>query len=202
LTLPWGRIDSGQGEGALKDRSMLRRLALAALCAAFAGAAVAQTPSPAPPPGPVQIARCWWSALPNTTRAALVKAGPGIDDIGKAVTAMSPSLIALAESQCPIPSSRQVDEAAKDAWAGVVMTSWAEGRLKADYGVSQAALTRAWARVPASERRALIAGFDQTPEAVRPHVASFAASLKLTDPTALDLLSAWAIAELRLAGID
>jgi hypothetical protein len=174
-------------------------LALAALL--FAGPALAQPP-PAQPATPLAIARCIWDALPSTTRAALIASGPSIDDIGKAIGAMNPALMELAQSQCPSAASQADEEAAKDAWAGVVMTKWSEGELAARYHVTPAALTRAWARLPAAPRAEIAAGFDKTPEAARPAVAPFAAQLGLTDPPALDLLSAWAIAQVRLAALN
>jgi hypothetical protein len=56
--------------------------------------------------------------------------------------------------------------------------------------------------VPPAERRQIAAGFDQTPGAVRGNVTGFAAELRLTDPVALDLLSAWAIAQVRMATLS
>ena len=148
------------------------------------------------------IARCTWAALPERTRAALIASGPSIDDIGKAVSDMNPALMELAQSQCPAPATPQIEAASKNAWAGTVMTHWAEGELAARYGVTPAALTAAWSRVPADQRRQIAAGFDSTPEAVRANVAGFAAALRLADPIALDLLSAWAIAALRLSTMN
>ncbi|HEY3800000.1 MAG TPA: hypothetical protein VGL58_16755 [Caulobacteraceae bacterium] len=180
---------------------MPRRLAaLAALLMLTAGPAAAQV-SP-PPVSALAIARCTWAALPERTRAALIASGPTIADIGKAVAGMSPALIQLAQSQCPAPATAEIGEAAKDAWAGRVMTNWAEGELAARYGVAPAALARAWSRAPPAARRQIAAGFDKPPDAVRPDVAAFAAQLRLTDPAALDLLSAWALAQIRLAAID
>ena len=179
---------------------MLRRLAVIALTAAvLGGPAAAQTPAPA---SALAIARCTWSALPATTRAALVASGPSIDDIGKAVTGMSPTLMQLAQSQCPQPTTQQIYDDAKDAWAGTVMTNWAEGELSSSYQVTPAALALAWGRVPAAARRQIAAGFDKAPEAVRGDIAGFAGELRLTDPTALDLLSAWAIAQIKLAALN
>jgi hypothetical protein len=140
------------------------------------------------------IARCTWAALPDRTRAALIASGPSIDDIGKAISNMNPALMELAQSQCPSPQTPQIETASKDAWAGTVMTHWAEGELAARYGVTPSALTVAWSLIGA--------GFDSTPEAVRANVAGFAATLRLTDPVALDLLSAWAIAEIRLSTLN
>ncbi|HXQ17851.1 MAG TPA: hypothetical protein VN814_24795 [Caulobacteraceae bacterium] len=164
----------------------------------------AQTPPAvaAAPASPLAIARCTWSALPATTRAALIASGPSIDDIGKAITGMSPALMQLAQSQCPVPATKAIDDAAKDAWAGTVLTNWAEGELGARYRVTPAALARAWSRVPAASRRQIAAGFDKTPDAVRGDVAGFATELGLTDPVALDLLSAWAIAQMKLAALN
>jgi hypothetical protein len=184
-----------------------RRLAVtvlaAALAAAMCGLAAAQTPEPtAPPATPLAIARCIWSALPDRTRAVLVASGPSIEDIGKAVADMNPALMQLAQSQCPPPATPEIEAASKDAWAGTVMTHWAEGELTARYGVSPAALAAAWSRVPPGDRRQIAAGFDKTPEAVRANVTGLAAALRLTDPAALDLLSAWAIAEIRLSALN
>ncbi|HVN01162.1 MAG TPA: hypothetical protein VMT68_13205 [Caulobacteraceae bacterium] len=173
----------------------------------LAGAARAQPPAPAAPPPPstpptgIGIARCIWDALPAATRAALIASGPSIDDIGKAVGGMNPALMALAKSQCPTAPTPAVEGAAKEAWAGVVMSKWSEGQLAARYRVTPADLARGWARVPAPARSQIAAGFDKTPEESRPAIAPFAQSLKLTDPPALDLLSAWAIAQIRLAAI-
>jgi hypothetical protein len=185
---------------------MPHRLASILLAATLLGApAAAQTPSPAAaasPASPLAIARCTWTSLPATTRAALVASGPSIDDIGKAITDMNPTLMQLAQSQCPAPATREIDEAAKDAWAGTVLTNWAEGELAARYRVTHAALARAWSRVPAASRRQIAAGFDKTPDAVRGDVAPFAADVGVTDPVALDLLSAWAIAQMKLAALN
>jgi hypothetical protein len=148
------------------------------------------------------IARCTWAALPDRTRAALIASGPSIDDIGKAISNMNPALMELAQSQCPSPQTPQIETASKDAWAGTVITHWAEGELAARYGVTPSALTVAWSRVAPDQRRLIGAGFDSTPEAVRANVAGFAATLRLTDPVALDLLSAWAIAEIRLSTLN
>lgn len=168
-----------------------------------AGPTAAQTPTAAAAPAsPLAIARCTWSALPATTRAALIASGPSIDDIGKAITGMSPALMQLAQSQCPAPTTKAMDDAAKDAWAGTVLTNWAEGELGARYHITPAALARAWSRAPAASRRQIAAGFDKTPDAVRGDVAGFAADLGLTDPVALDLLSAWAIAQMKLAALE
>ena len=171
----------------------------ASLGALFGGSVAAQTP---PPATPMVIARCTWAALPDRTRAALIASGPSIDDIGKAVAGMNPALMELAQSQCPSPATPQIEAASKDAWAGTVMTRWAEGELAARYNVTPAALAAAWSRTPADQRRKIAAGFDSTPEAVRANVAGFAATLRLTDPVALDLLSAWAIAEIRLSTLN
>jgi len=179
---------------------MPRRLVVIALAAALLGGpAWAQTPQPA---SALAIARCTWAALPTTTRAALVASGPSIDDIGKAVSSMSPALMQLAQSQCPSPATKQIDDDAKDAWAGTVMTNWAEGELSSRYRVTPTALALAWTRVPTAERRQIATGFDKAPEAVRGDVAGFAAELRLTDPIALDLLSAWAIAQMKLAALN
>jgi hypothetical protein len=180
---------------------MSRRLVVTALAAAILGGPVAAQTPPAPA-SPLTIARCTWAALPAATRAALVASGPTIDDIGKAVAGMSPALMQLAQSQCPSPATREIDDAAKDAWAGTVMTNWAEGELSSRYRVTPAALALAWSRVPAAGRRQIAAGFDKAPEAVRGDVAGFAAQLRLTDPGALDLLSAWAIAQTKLAALN
>ena len=56
--------------------------------------------------------------------------------------------------------------------------------------------------MPAASRRQIAAGFDKAPEAVRGDVAGFAADLGITDPIALDLLSAWAIAQTKLAALN
>ncbi|MEJ0064968.1 MAG: hypothetical protein WDM85_05675 [Caulobacteraceae bacterium] len=184
---------------------MPRRLAVIALAVALLGEPVAAQPSaqsPAQPAGALAIARCTWAALPATTRAALIASGPTIDDIGKAVAGMSPALMQLAQSQCPSPTTKTIYEGAKDAWAGTVMTNWSEGELLARYRVSPAALALAWSRVPAAGRRQIAAGFDKAPEAVRGDIAGFAALLGLTDPIALDLLSAWAIAQTKLAALN
>jgi hypothetical protein len=183
---------------------MSRRLAPILLAVVFGAPAAAQTPSAvaAAPASPLAIARCTWASLPATTRAALIASGPTINDIGKATSDMNPTLIQLAQSQCPTPASREIDEATKDAWAGTVLTNWAEGELAARYHLTPAALARAWSRVPAANRRQIAAGFDKTPDAVRGDVAGFAADLKVTDPVALDLLSAWAIAQMKLAELN
>ena len=180
---------------------MPRRLATTVLAVALGGSASAQTP-PTPPASPLAIARCTWASLPATTRAALIASGPTIDDIGQAVSKMSPALIQLAQSQCPSPATREIDAAAKDAWAGTVMTNWAEGELSARYAVTPAALARAWSHVPAASRRQIAAGFDKAPEAVRGDVGGFGAELHVTAPVALDLLSAWAIAQMKLADLN
>jgi len=181
---------------------MPRRFAVIVLAATLCGPAAGQTPPSAPPASPLAIARCTWAALPATKRAALVASGPSIADIGKAVSEMNPALMQLAQSQCPSPATAQIDAAAKEAWAGTVMTNWAEGELSARYAVSPAALARAWDHVPAAERRQIAAGFDEEQAAVRGDVAGFAAELHLTAPVALDLLSAWAIAQMRLAELN
>jgi hypothetical protein len=174
----------------------------ALLGASFGVAAAAQTPATAAPATPMAIARCTWAALPDRTRAALIASGPSIDDIGKAVADMNPALIELAQSQCPSAATPQIEAASKDAWAGTVMTHWAEGELAARYSVTPAALAGAWSRVPPDQRRQIAAGFDSPPEAVRANVAGFAATLRLSDPIAFDLLSAWAIAETRLSTLN
>jgi len=115
---------------------------------------------------------------------------------------MNPALIQLAQSQCPSPATREIDAASKDAWAGTVMTNWAEGELSARYAVTPFALARAWGHVPAGARRQIAAGFDKEQSAVRGDVAGFAAELHLTAPVALDLLSAWAIAQMKLAELN
>lgn len=115
---------------------------------------------------------------------------------------MNPTLIQLAQSQCPAAPTPQIEAASREAWAGVVMTNWAEGELAARYAITPAALARAWSHVTPGQRRQLASGFDATPEASRGNVASFAAELQLTDPAALDLLSAWAIAQIRLATLN
>lgn len=183
---------------------MSRRLAPILLAVVLGAPAAGQTPSAvaAAPASPLAIARCTWASLPATTRAALIASGPSINDIGKATSDMNPTLIQLAQSQCPTPASREIDAATKDAWAGTVLTNWAEGELAARYHLTPAALARAWSRVPAANRRQIAAGFDKTPDAVRGDVAGFAAELKVTDPVALDLLSAWAIAQMRLAELN
>jgi hypothetical protein len=182
---------------------MPRRLVIALALASLGGSVSAQTPQPASSPGgALAIARCTWAALPATTRAALVASGPTIDDIGKAVSGMSPALMQLAQSQCPSPATQAINEAAKDAWAGTVMTNWAEGELASRYRVTPAALALAWSRVPPSARRQIAAGFDKAPEAMRGDIAGFAAQLRLTDPIAFDLLSAWAIAQTKLAALN
>jgi hypothetical protein len=184
---------------------MPRRLAVTVLAVATAvlgASAAAQAPPPAPPASGLAIARCTWASLPATTRAALVASGPSIEDIGKAVAGMNPTLMQLAQSQCPSPPTQQIDAAFKEAWAGTVMTNWAEAELSARYAVGPAALARAWSHVPPASRRQIAAGFDKPPEAVRGDVAGFAAELHLTAPVALDLLSAWAIAQLKLAELN
>jgi hypothetical protein len=186
---------------------MPRRLAGAivafALVAPGVSAHAAPTDAASPASAtPLAIARCIWVSLPNTTRAALVASGPTIEDIGRAVAGMNPALMALAQSQCPQAADAQIQEAAKDAWAGTVMTNWAQGELAARYGVTAPALATAWSRVTPAQRRQIASGFDQAPEAVRANVAGFAAELRLTDPAALDLLSAWAIAEIRLSTLN
>ncbi|HZZ88596.1 MAG TPA: hypothetical protein VFE13_09715 [Caulobacteraceae bacterium] len=187
---------------------MIRRRVVVGLALALVNVpAVAQIPAAPAPSAPASssgpaIARCRWTALPDRTRAALIASGPSLEDIGKAISGMSPTLLDLARSQCPAPTTPQIEAASKEAWAGVVITSWAEGELAQRFGVTPAALARAWARVSPAERHALAAGFDKTPEATRASVASFAAELRLTDPAALDLLSAWAIAELRLSALE
>ena len=95
-----------------------------------------------------------------------------------------------------------MNEAAKDAWAGTVMTNWSEGELAARFHLTHDALQRAWGHVSPAARRQIGAGFNETPDAVRGNVASFAAELRLTDPVALDLLNAWGIAQTRLAGLS
>jgi hypothetical protein len=184
---------------------MPRRRLVIALAAALGlgvtGGTAGAQPAP-PPPGPLAIARCTWAALPATTRAALVASGPTIDDIGKAVGGMSPALMQLAQSQCPSPATKEIADAARDAWAGTVMTSWAEGQLASRYRVTPGALALAWTRVPPAARRRIATGFDKPPEAVRGDIAGFAAQLRLSDPTALDLLSAWAIAQMKLAALN
>ena len=170
--------------------------------AALAAPAAAQAPTPASPVTGMAIARCIWAALPDRTRATLIASGPTNDDIGKAVSGMNPALMELAQSQCPSPETPQIEAASKDAWAGTVITHWAEGELAARYSVTPAALAVAWSRVPPDQRQQIATGFDSTPEAVRANVAGFAARLRLTDPIALDLLSAWAIAEIRLSSLN
>ena len=189
------------GSRTVRGTHMPRRLALTVLAAALCGSAAAQPAQPQPA-SPLAIARCVWGALPATTRAALVASGPTIDDIGKAVSGMSPALMQLAQSQCPSPTTKQIADAAKDAWAGTVMTNWSESELSTRYRVTPAALALAWSRVPAASRRQIAAGFDKAPEAVRGDIAIFAAQLRLTDPVALDLLSAWAIAQMKLAVLN
>ena len=120
----------------------------------------------------------------------------------KAIGDMNPALMQLAQSQCPSAATPSEEEAAKDAWAGVVMTKWSEGELAARYQVKPADLARAWSHVPGASRSAIAAGFDKTPEAARPAIAPLAGQLKLTDPAALDLLSAWAIAQMRLTPMN
>jgi hypothetical protein len=186
---------------------MPRRLAGAivafALVAPGVSAHAAPTDAASPASAtPLAIAHCIWVSLPNTTRAALVASGPTIEDIGRAVAGMNPALMALAQSQCPQAADAQIQEAAKDAWAGTVMTNWAEGELSSRYAVSPAALARAWSHVPAATRRQIAAGFDKEQTAVRGDVAGFAAELHLTAPVALDLLSAWAIARMKLAELN
>jgi hypothetical protein len=83
-----------------------------------------------------------------------------------------------------------------------VLTNWAEGELTARYHVAPAALARSWSRVPAASRRQIAAGFDKTPDEVRGAVAGFAADVGVSDPVALDLLSAWAIAQMKLAALS
>ena len=183
---------------------MPRRLALIAVGLLLASPAVAQpgAPTAAPTPtSPLGIARCTWAALPATTRAALIASGPSIDNISDAVSSMNPTLMQLAQSQCPAPTNQATADATKDAWAGTVMTNWSEGELAARFHVTRDALARAWSHVPPAARRQIGAGFDQTPGAVRGNVAGFAAELRLADPVALDLLSAWAIAQVRLAAL-
>ncbi len=183
---------------------MPRRLALVLLATALSGSAAAQPPPSTPPPAasPLAIARCTWAALPATTRSALVGSGPTIDDIGKAVGGMNPALMQLAQSQCPVAATQEIEAAAKEAWAGTVMTNWAEGQLASRFRVTPAALARAWSHVGAAARRQIGAGFDKTPEAVRGDVAGLAAELRLSDPVALDLLSAWGIAQVKLAALQ
>jgi hypothetical protein len=187
-----------------RRRSLALIVAMLIAPALAAGTTAAQTPpaAAAAPASPLAIARCTWAALPATTRAALTASGPSIDDIGKAITGMSPALMQLAQSQCPAPATKEINEAAKDAWAGTVLTNWAEGELGARYHVTPAALARAWSRVPAASRRQIAAGFDKTPDAVRGDIAGFASGLGLTDPVALDLLSAWAIAQMKLSALN
>lgn len=142
---------------------MLRRLAPIAATLLLASPAGAQPSSPTvAAPTPLSIARCVWAALPATTRAALVASGPSIDDISNAITGMSPALMQLAQSQCPSPTTQTVSDAVKDAWAGTVMTNWAEGELAARFHVTHEGLARAWSHVsrpsgigsaPASTRR-------------------------------------------------
>src|SRR5580658_11106533 len=108
---------------------MPRRLAVIALVALLGAGAAAQTLSPASPAGPLAIARCTWAALPATTRAALIASGPSIDNISDAVSSMNPTLMQLAQSQCPAPTNQATADATKDAWAGTVMTNWSEGEL-------------------------------------------------------------------------
>jgi hypothetical protein len=115
---------------------------------------------------------------------------------------MNPTLMQLAQSQCPAPTTQASADATKDAWAGTVMTNWSEGELAARFHVTHEGLARAWSHVPPAERRQIAAGFDQTPGAVRGNVTGFAAELRLTDPVALDLLSAWAIAQVRMATLS
>jgi hypothetical protein len=183
-------------------------LAIVLATALFGAGGVAALPSQRPvgmapilTSSPLALARCLWAALPATTRARLVASGPSIDDIGKAISNMNPALMQLAQSQCP-RATNQTESAAKDAWAGTVMTNWAEGELNARYHVTPTALGQAWSRVPPATRRRIAAGFDETPEAVRGNVGAFAADLGLADPPALDLLSAWAIAQLKLAALN
>ena len=186
-----------------RRRSRALTIAIVTAAAFAAGTTTAQAPTAAAPPAsPLAIARCTWASLPSTTRAALIASGPSIDDIGKAISDMNPTLMQLAQSQCPAPATREIDAAAKDAWAGTVLTNWAEGELAARYRVTPAALARAWSRVPVASRREIAAGFDKTPDAVRGAVAGFAADIGVTDPVALDLLSAWAIAQMKLAALD
>jgi hypothetical protein len=172
---------------------------IAAILTLAAGPVAAQAPPPTVTP--LTIARCTWASLPDRTRAALVASGPSIDDIGKAMSDMNPALMQIAQSQCPSAPTRQIEAASREAWAGVVITNWAEGELAARYAVAPAALARAWSHVSPAQRRQLASGFDATPEASRGSVASFATDLRLTDPAALDLLSAWAIAQIRLAAL-
>ena len=73
--------------------------------------------------------------------------------------------------------------------------------LAARYRIAAPALDLAWSHVPLAQRRLIAGGFDQPPQAVRANVAGFAAELRLTDPGALDLLSAWSIAQIRLASL-
>lgn len=187
-----------------RRRSPALTVAILTVAALAAGTTPAQTEpvAAASPASPLAIARCTWSALPATTRAALIASGPSIDDIGKAITGMSPALMQLAQSQCPVPATKAIDDAAKDAWAGTVLTNWAEGELGARYHITPAALARAWSRVPPANRRQIAAGFDKTPDAVRGDIVGFASGLDLTDPVALDLLSAWAIAQMKLAALE
>src|SRR3974390_34785 len=96
--------------------------AAVALALAASSQGRAQPPAVAPAPTGVGIATCIWNALPNATRAALIASGPTIDDIGKAVGDMNPALMELAKSQCPAAPTQAVNDAAKEAWPGGVMS--------------------------------------------------------------------------------
>lgn len=185
---------------------MGRQVAAAALAAALAAAPAfaADTPapaSPAPAASPVAIGRCVWKSLPKATKDALLAAGPTVDDFGRVLGAIDPSLMDLARSQCPQVGSKAEADAAANGWTATILTAWSAAQLQRRYGVTESALETSWRHVGPAQRRALAADMDKSPAAARPEIAAQARELGLNDPNAEDLLVFWSMTQLRLAAL-
>jgi hypothetical protein len=184
---------------------MPRRFVLAVVATALIGGAAlaADAPPPVPPPAPspATVGRCLWQGLPNTTRQALVGAGPSVDDVSKALDNLDQNLLVVARSQCPTPATKDDAEKAAEAWTAVVLSAWSSAELSSHYKVSDAALQRAWSHFTPAQRQTFSADEGKPPETERANVASMTRELHLTTPEATDLVVFCSLSQLHLTAL-
>jgi len=181
----------------------MRAWMIAAALVATAPAAAAQSAAPPPPPAvaPAYVsALCVWRALPDITRAQLLAAGPGVNDLAQALKTDAAAALQTAGDGCHVPAAGAAHDDELQAFTFVVVEAWASARLHSGFGVDEAALRQAWARVSADTRaKVLAADLEPTPDDAIATLADFTAGLHVTDPAAKLLVAIYASVRLHLA---
>lgn len=96
-------------------------------------------------------AGCFWDKLPQAARERFVAGYP--DTAGNKIldTLGGVEVVITAIKACGVPD--QSNDDVLTAFTGETMIRGAAGRLKADYGIDEAALRAAWMATPAADQR-------------------------------------------------